>query len=579
MIVLKSRSKKQKRSKWRLPLIALVLAGAGFGAFAAYQSLKPAYRRWKANRSVAQARAFFQAHNIADADVALRVAFEAGGSVEAYVLLADMLEAGNSSEAVEVRREATKVSPNDVKLRLALAETAMKFNDDGAAEEALAAVGERDRSTQPYRRVAAGWALHTGDWAGAEKILGELEKDPKGGGAVRVLRDAILIHNKRPEKADAARADLHRMTGDPATRLAALRVLVRDASDRRDVFAAMDVGDEMAKAPDASFDDLLGAASAQNFARPGTGASPALLERLRTQAEKDLPAAAQYVRWLILHQHTDEAWNWLGQLPDPLAKSPQIDSLKSEILVVKGDWGALRSHLAEQDWGSLSDSSIEFAYVAHLARDEGNADLATQSWGRAIEEAHGSEPALLGLARLATAWKWAGGVKDALMAAVRQFPKDARIYIRLVGVLRAQRDTRALYALTTQWLAAFPSDRLQCDAAMLSLLLDPPTAPNPATAALEQLHSKDLQNPYYTTDYAYSLLRLGQVRSACAQVDGLQAEERKIPARVPYIASIYAAAGRLEDARAVLAAAPPVQTLLPEEEALLSEARLAAAGR
>jgi hypothetical protein len=576
MITLKSRSAKKRKPKWFIPAVLLALAAVGVFTYAGYLRVYPHYRHWKANRSVRQARAYFKAHDLADADVALRVAFEAGGSVDAYVLIADMLEAGGSSEAVEIRRQASQAEPENLGLRMAFAETAMHFNDDASAEEALSGTSDKDKATQAYRRVAVGWAIHMGDWPTAARLLGEMEKESAGDASLRILRAAIQIHDRIPEKSEAARAELRQMAKEPATRLAALRVLARDASDRRDVFSAMEVGDELAETPDASFDDLLGAASAQHFARPGTGASPALLERLRALATKDLLAVTQYVHWLIGHQQTDQATELLSQIPDSLAKLPEVHGLESDVLVARSDWEGLRPHLSEQEWGSLPAASIEFAYVAHLSRDRGNADLAAQSWGLALEESQGNEPALLGLARLAGAWKWTDAIKESLFAASKQFPKDARTYIRLVGLLRAQRDTRGLYATETQWLKAFPADRLQSDSAMLSLLLDPPTAPNAATVALAQLHEKDPLNPYFTTNYAYALLLLGQMENACALIDSLQPSERKQPARAPYIASIYAAAGRSVDARTVLAVAPPSRLLLPEEETLLSQARITA---
>ena len=554
---------------------AAVVAIVAYGGYRVYRASRPRYAAWKAAHAVVQARALFKAGDYAGAQVALQVAFDSGPTDDAYRLLADMLEAANAKDAVYVRRRLLQGAPGDAGLRLALVETAIRFRDDGTAEEAVAGFPEGQHATREYRRAAASWAVYSGDWATAVSMLDELDREPGADPGGRVLRAAILTHSTRVGRAMVARAELRRMAHEPATRIGALRVLARYASETADRTLAGEVGDGLEAAPESTFDDLIAAAQAQAFARPAAGASAALVARIEAAARTDPAHADEYVHALVIHRHADKAQAWLDGLGPPLAGSDTYERLQSYVLVARADWEGLRPHLSTPAWGSLSAGAVEFAYVGRLARTRGNTDLAAQAWASALDATVHNGPGLRGLARLAAAWNWADAMKSAWAEVIHETPKDSRPYIELSRILRAERDTRALSGLVSKWAEAFPDDRLQSDAAMLSMLVDRPSGPNIATAALARLHDKDPANPYLATNYAYSLLLLGQPSAAAALVDRMEAVERARPERAPFLASIYVGAGRLADARAMLAAAGRPRGLLREEEELLARARQA----
>ncbi len=80
------------------------------------------------------------------------------------------------------------------------------------------------------------------------------------------------------------------------------------------------------------------------------------------------------------------------------------------------------------------------------------------------------------------------------------------------------------------------------------------------------------------TGHAFALWQLRQFKEAVALVDGLPDPEKMFPpGRAPYLAVIYASAGRPDEAQAALRRAPASQTMLPEENALLTEAAAAIA--
>ena len=66
--------------------------------------------------------------------------------------------------------------------------------------------------------------------------------------------------------------------------------------------------------------------------------------------------------------------------------------------------------------------------------------------------------------------------------------------------------------------------------------------------------------------------KLGRTGEACRVLDRLSPDDKRYPLRAPYLAVIFASAGRREEARAVLVRAPKPATLLPEEVELLNRA-------
>ena len=358
-------------------------------------------------------------------------------------------------------------------------------------------------------------------------------------------------------------------------------MLVADALARRDPVRALEAGNALAAAPASTFADWLDAASAQKLARPASGPDPALLERIRNRATANASTAVCIMRagcWR--RKGTAATAAWLDRLPAELADAPNLRAEKADLAALRGDWPALRDLLAGGAWGPLGPDCLSFAFTARLAKSYGEIEIARLAWLQAIDEAKNSAAALRGFARLAAAWDWPDAMDDALTADIRRFPADSVAFERLTGDLRTRRKSRELVAVLAQWRAAPEGfERRQEDWALLSLLVEPATAPNEATKILATLHDKEPANAFYTTNHAFALWELKRYQEACTLIDGLSAAEKTFPpGRAPYLAVIYASAGRSDEARAALQRAPPTQLLLPEEAALLTEAGSILAG-
>jgi hypothetical protein len=383
----------------------------------------------------------------------------------------------------------------------------------------------------------------------------------------------VLLHHPDASKAAAARADLTSLARDPAQRLSALRVLIDDAFGRRDRSAAADLGQQLESAPGANFPDLLSAADAQMLSSPGHRPSPALSKRLEDLARLSPGSATAYVRWLLVQRRVDDAGRWVDSLPPTLANTQVAHTLRAAIAAFRPDWPALRRELAAGAWGPLTPAALDFAFSAHLIAENRQADLARKTWASALTEAQNSDASLGALVRLARLWNWSDGTRDALFATVRAFPQASENYPPLAALLRIRKESAALQEAFSLWKSAVPDLRApRYNWALLSLLIAPSAIPNDAGRTMQELHALEPENAFYATGCALALCQLGKSREACAIVDALSDTDRKLAARAPYIAFIYASDHRVPEAQAALRRAPPLRNLLPEEAALVTQA-------
>ena len=570
----------KRRHRWRSFLLVLA---AGFlllwVCWAGYQVLKPRYRHWKGERAVRQARVYVADKDFDKARIALRVAFQSGANREAYGVLADLLESVNSFRAVDARRAMARATPGDLDAELSLAATALHFGDRQTALEALSGCSAADRGTPQYRRVAAIFALSANQPALADYLLTELEKSTPGDAGARLLHAALLLRHPEPAKATAARAELIELTTNPEQRVPALRVLLDDALIRRDPAAARGYGAQLGASPGAAFQDLLNAANSQLLFAPHHRLEAGLVNRIDAEAGKSPDSAAQYVRWLVVQNRSKDATAWLDRLPPSLASRPEVHVFRSQIAVAGSDWNALRAELTAGAWGPLSPDAIEFAYSARLLLRRGQPDLARQTWAAALLDARNSDTAMQGLQRLAEVWRWPDAARDSLFALVRGFPHDTENYPQLVAILRSRREAAAMRDVFALWREAAPDvPTVNYNWAFLALLTSPAAVPSDATREMQTLITKNPANPDYVTGAAFALWQLGKIKEACILLDGLSEDDRRLPARAPYVAIIYASDARVADAKAAIARAPKAEALLPEENALIAKASALCAG-
>ncbi|MBI2514303.1 MAG: hypothetical protein HYV96_20210 [Opitutae bacterium] len=553
-----------------LPLAVLAtLAVLALGAWAG----RPAYQHWRASRALNQARAFLAQNDLAGARLALGTALRGGVTDAALATLADYYERGGSPEAVAVRQELWRRHPEDFVARLAWASAALRFDDRATARLALAGCTPEQKQTADYLRVAAALALLEGANGEADVLLGELGARIALTPEIRLLHATVQLRSRDPARVRAARAELQALAQTPVQAVPALRVLLADAFARRDPLDAGEIGAALARSPTAGLGDWLDAAAALKLSRPTAPLDRALAEKIRAAAAVDATAAAHYARWLAVQEGVAEAAAWIDAQPATLADQPALRATRADLALACGEWARLRALLAAGAWGALPADCLDFAFATRLALSIGETARATRIWTQAVEEARASAPALRALLRLAPAWQWPRGRREALRTLVLQFPEDAAAYREWVSLLRAEGDSAGLLeCLRARKEAGGELGNESQDWALLSLLVAPTRTPNEATRVLETLYRRDPANPFYVTNQAFVLWQLGQTVDAAALAAQLPAAERAMPARAPYLAIVLATAGRREEAREVLRHAPARTALLREEAALLDRA-------
>lgn len=558
------------RPLWLGPLALALAAFAGYGA---WRLARPVYVHWRGERELAQARSFFARRDMERSSLALQEALRDNASAEAFRLAGDYLEAAGSSQAVDARRRACENRPGDLGLKLELANTALRFNDAATARQVVDSLDPSVRNRLEWRRTEAACALLQSDWRRADALLAGLEKDLPGDAGIRLLHDSFLVRQADVRKAEAAREDLNRLVLDPQQQVPALRVLLADAFARRARLDAARIGVALAAASVTSFSDLLDALSAELYGRPGSGGDPALVQRVLRRASTDPFAAAHYARWLLVQEGPAAAGAWLAGLSPDFRKNPVFVELDADVAAGLGDWNRLQGLLEAGAWGNLPRRAIAEAFRARSLRQKGSVEAAGLAWNEAVGACGASSSGQQTLARLAGVWQWPEAMRDALFAAVRSSPGDENASQLLIGLLHYRRDTRRLLELFALRKDALPpSPRRFADWALVSLLVDPAERPNPATRILADLYSRQPDDPYLATDYAFSLWQLRRYARAREVLDRLAPEDRAAAARAPYVAVVYASAGRWDDARAAIVRAPPYASLLPEEAALLARA-------
>ncbi len=568
-----NRLREMRTTSREMLTIAALLAALALAGFAAYRLAWPHYLGWRGDRAVAEARAFLGKGDLENAGLALQVAMRSAPKLEAFTVLADVDEAANSQEAVTIRRLAAQIDPGNLPLRLALVSTALKFNDFVTARLTLGACSAAEKQSPAYLRAMAACALLSGDLAAADTLMTRLGDAVRADPGLRLIRDSIWLRGAAPARRAAAHEDLGQLAADPAQRLAASRVLLADAFARRQPMAALEAANTLAAEKDASLSDLLDAAAAESFVRGAAGRDPDLIRRIEARAGQSPAAAAHYVRWLLGQGGPAAASSWIEQLPARLRDDPLLLRERANLAALAGNETELRRLLAAGAWGPLSGPAVDFAYGARPAARYGSPDLGQRTWGEALAAAGDSPVGLDGLAHLASAWHWTEAADAAMVFAIRRFPGNRALFQRFAEYLHSRGESRALLQAVRAWREGDAADASRGqDWALLSLLVEPTAAPNEATRLFEGLHRHDPDNPYYTTNYAFALWQLRRFREASALLDTLPPAEKSIPVRAPYLAIVYASAGRRDDARAALTRMPSAPALLPEEAALATEA-------
>jgi hypothetical protein len=564
------RRRGSKRLRWGLlVLLALVIA---FAAPAGWREASSLYREWKRDRALGQAKKFFETKEYNKALLAMQVAIRTDWeNPQVWREVADMSESIGAREAIIQRQHVAMLSRGAIEDQLSLAMTALRFEDLQTASDAMKAVPAAQRDTVPYKRVATLFALREGATGVADELITSLLRTDKSDD-LRFTQARLRLSNPNQTIAVAARLELAGMTQNPKLAVVALRELYADAILRGDHDAAASWGDRLVKSPEVTFTDELAVASLKIGRDPSS--ADALIAELKPRADRSARDAVAYATWIRGLGRAALVAPWLDALPLAIRNAPEVRVARLDFALMTKDWATAGEMLHQGAAGPLPPEMVRLAMETRAVADLVSPDERLQRWQKALDAARGDVNAFRTLYRITVVSNWEPEAEATLLAVATAFPGQTWAHEALARVYQGQKNGAGLRSILGIWQQQWPNvARLRNDWAVTDMLVDVTPSWNRAKQAAEELNTADPLNPFYATTCALAYVQAGRIPAALALVEKLKPFERRFAPRAPYLALVYAEAGRLNEARAQLDLVQP-DTLLKEETRLVDLVRV-----
>src|SRR5207249_8011017 len=168
--------------------------------------------------------------------LSLRAALHINASnLEACKLMADLASKAGAKDTVFWRKRVAELEPGVAENHIAWATDALRFGDVASADEALKSLSAQSQNTAAYHAAAGALAIATKQFADAEQYFGEAFRLDLQNEVYRLNAETIRLKSTNPETRDGARVAIERISNNPNLRLPALRLLVSDAANRKDM--------------------------------------------------------------------------------------------------------------------------------------------------------------------------------------------------------------------------------------------------------------------------------------------------------------------------------------------------------
>jgi tetratricopeptide (TPR) repeat protein len=559
------------RRSWQVALaVGIVATGFFFAELRRFATSQ--YREHRQRRALQQAQTFVANHDRSNALLALDVALQAAPqNSAAWQTAAEVLDLTGDVRALAWRRQWLQANPDSVDAMLALAATALRFNDLTQAESALAQVPAARTRDPAVLKLRAALAIAQGRTAAAHAALETLTDIEPNNATMRFNLVALNLRHGNAAAREQARRDLATIANSPDAPLqaSALRELTTDAMARHDPVEAAAWADRLVAAPAATFaDELLRIDIA---ALHDTEEAKKIELAIAGNAAHAPEHAAAYVAWLLLRQQAAAARTWLGTIPEPTRLNPTVAAAAADCFGALRDWEAMREALRHGAWGPARADAIDRAFAARKAT-AAETPVLTTAWTPAIKAAGPDLPSLRLLLRLATAWHWPHAAEQTLVRIVQENPDQSWAFRALVSSAYSRRDSSALKHAYDLWHRAQPQDaRVAGDWAMLTLLLQPTSSFDGPKRTAEQLHAAAPDDPFFATAHAFARYQTGEIKRSVALMESLKPAELAVPGRTLYFGLFLARDGQADRARDALEKAERAN-VLPEEQELLRTA-------
>jgi tetratricopeptide (TPR) repeat protein len=390
--------KRSPASRWWLVLI-LTCSGLAAIAWLYLHVVVP----WQERRLAASARAFLQAGDYRNANLVARQALQLNaGDTKAMEVLADLEAAIQLPHAITWRREIVKREPDNPRVQLLLAGTALKFGETTIAAEALNRIQSRDSTD--YLQLAGALALAEGRLADAEAAFKRAVTLAPENVQLRTSFAALRLQATDAETVADARTELQKLRELPETSLEATRDLLQDARRQGDSVRSMTLAQELARRPDASVQDQLRPAEEYLCRKDSTAETEITRVRAFVQASANPAPIFDFLLWLnAAGRFNDTVAIGTREVPERISLVYPVCAAVADAYLGQRDFQGLRAWLNRTDWDVYQ--FLKLALEARILREKGDANVADK-WESALVATRGDASALTMLARLADTWRW-----------------------------------------------------------------------------------------------------------------------------------------------------------------------------
>jgi len=496
------------------------------------------YSGWRESRLLKRASARLEQNDYVGADRLAREVLEVHrDSVPAFLILADATEKQNSEETVAWRAQIARLQPDNIDSQLNLASAALRFGQIDLARKTLGRIAPKAQDRATFH-VFAGWlARAEGNVAEQEQQFeAAARKEPKND-LYQFNLAAIQIHSPDPEKSANARATLERLAKVPQFRSGALRALLNDAVDRKDLEAADRFAQQLQMSPDVTFGDYL---LCLNFYRKLDAKKfDALLEKVKPVAARNPDDLGSLMQWMNENGLAAEVIKWMEKLPDSITgHAPPAVAIAAAFSELK-NWSRLRRWTRSESWGG--EDYVRLAYQALAAHQmrQSSSDAEFDTLWRAAQRAAADQPEHeLKLARLASKWNLSVESEELWARLSRNPPTRREALDSLYRFYRAKNDLKKLYDVLQRLHETSPNEiAITTSLARLGLNIDQNT--KQAQDLAKQAYERAPDNVNCAVTYAFALYVQGRTNEGLDILQKLPPETLHEPHNAVYAAVLF----------------------------------------
>jgi Tfp pilus assembly protein PilF len=494
-----------------------------------------AYSRWSESRLLKRATVALEQKDFAVANrLAKRVLEHDHDSLPAFQILAEATEKQNSEETVSWRAQIARLQPDNIDSQLNLASAALRFGQIDLARKTLERVAPQAQDLAAFH-VVSGWlARAEGNFAEQEQQFSiAVQKDPKND-LYKFNLAAIQIHSSEPEKTWRAHGILERLTQVPEFRAGALRALLNDAVDRKDLEAADKFAQQLQMSPEVSFSDLL---LCLNFYRKLDAKKfDTVLEKVKPVAARSPGDLGMLMDWMDGNGLSADVIKWMDKLPPSVTSKPPAAIAIAAAFAEQKSWSRLRRWTRSESWGD--DDFLRLAYQGFASRQsrQSSADAEFDTlWKAALHAAADQPEREVRLARLASKWNLPIESEELWSRLSRNPPSRREALDALYKLYRANNDAKKLYDVLQRLHDASPNEiGIISNLARLGLNIEQNT--KQAQTLAQQAHERAPEDPNCAITYAFALYVQGRTTEGWEILQKLPPETLHDPHNAVYAA-------------------------------------------